>query len=178
MFYPKMFSYFPISVQCWPSNFWWRIISLILLIPSYTTPQNYLYLRIICMLFNLYQNLFDLLLTGSIQHFTFKLHLLLVSCSFVLAQLQMKRACFIWYFLHMSNFHKNCGNCFFPIQQPNVFAYLEKLTHMIISSQTAIIQVTNNQLSSNIFNSFNLHRTRYQFLSNHQTIKLSFNWSM
>ena len=112
MFYPKMFSYFPISVQCWPSNFWWRIISLILLIPSYTTPQNYLYLRIICMLFNLYQNLFDLLLTGSIQHFTFKLHLLLVSCSFVLAQLQMKRACFIWYFLHMSNFHKNCGNCF------------------------------------------------------------------
>ena len=51
--------------------------------------------------------------------------------------------------------YTNCSTLFQPIQQPNVLAHLENLSHMLSSSHSTVFQVTNNILTSTINKSFN-----------------------
>ena len=77
------------------------------------------------------------------QHSTLKSQFLLVNFSFP-PQFQIKKAHFPWYFLHTFNFlHKL--QYFFAFLAATFSARLEKSAHMISSSLSKVLQVTNNQ---------------------------------
>ena len=114
--------------------------------------------------------------TGSRRHFTLKSKLLQVNFYFVLAKFHIMKALFSLVFPTYVPFctHLVVPYCFKPFQKPTFFALLEKSDHMISSSLSTVLQVTNNQLISTIYESFNLRQTKSRFLNNHQTIKIPF----
>ena len=111
--------------------------------------------------------------TVHLSHHCYQLIFILFNPNFRLRQL-----IFPLYFPHTLYFVHKFQYFFQPFRQPNFFAHLENLAHMLSSSLSNIFQVTINRSTSIIEESFNLFRTKTQFLNNTKMIELPFDFSM
>ena len=111
---------------------------------------------------------------GSRRHCILKSQFLSVDFYFVLAQFHIKKARFSLVFSTYVQFSTKIVVIFLPFHQITFFPQLKKSAHMLRSRLSTVFQVVNNRSTSTIDETFNLLRTKYHFLNNHQKIELPF----